>query len=399
MYTNTLFIHIIIQLKYYTISGNRTPIELTGLGYASFCKRNPQLNTGDFIVVEYQEEYSTNFVSTGVTMVFLAVVSFLGAPLLVYFLYNYLHKHVKRNLYYQFLTWAVILVFVIADYAFTSYMLYHIFGWARTEWNTSFRPHYWGAIVLCSFAGGTDSVLAAIIVYKSAKDFPVPKLISATVLPLFYFLKCFTRDRDTITQWVKNITRWAAVSHTIISIQFFSVYTMILLVTFFARPIHTATLLISYGAFTFFLIATLALLLAATNCDKHTKLFKSTNNTKHTESSKRDIFIRALLTVTFIMALLFVCSFAFLFLRFAKLTESTEVLGIVGSLSPTLVVSAFGYLATRLLRHYSAAAGNDNTADESKYSIYERMIDTDSAMGTTTNTTDDGITCIRNTRV
>ena len=253
----------------------------------------------------------------------------------------------------------------------TSYMLYHIFGWARTEWNTSFQPHYWGAIVLCSFAGGIDAVLAAIIVSIGMKDFPVPKLISAVVSLPFHFLKCFTQN--TITQWV-------AVSHTIISIQFFSVYTMILLVAFVARPVHTATLLISYGAFAFFLIATLALLLATTNYDKRSKSCKT-------------IFTRVLLTVTLIMILLFVSSFAFLFLRFAKLTESTEVLGILGSLSPTLVVSAFGYLATRLLRY---STSHDDAAEEPTYSIYERMIDPEMATTTATGKKDDGTTCIRN---
>ena len=114
-----------------TINGKRTPIELTGLGYASFCKRNPQVNTGDFIVVEYQEEYSTNFVSTGVTMVFLSVVSFLGAPLLVHFLYNHLYEPIKSNSYYmQFLTWAVVMVLIAADYAFIDHFLHAL-------------PHFW----------------------------------------------------------------------------------------------------------------------------------------------------------------------------------------------------------------------------------------------------------------
>ena len=275
-------------------------------------------------------------------MLLLAIFGCVSAPLLLHFQYDYLYNHMKKTLNSQFLVWAIVTVFAAVDHLLSWLPLfYHYLGWAQTDWNTRYVRVYWAVILFWSLVCGVDVPVAAFIVYVGKKkDFPVPHLIKVLVRFPLCCLKCCTRERrNTFTQFV-------AVWHSIIAIQIFCFYSVVVFVAIFARPVHTAVLFIFYIAFGFFLVTSLMLLFATTQV----------RNDQLT-ITLRIVMPRVLLTLMFILLVFFIGFFAFTFLRitiFVGDAESKQIPGIVGSLIPTAVIAVLGYLARRLLRTYNS---------------------------------------------
>ena len=322
-------------------------IDPASQGYASFCKRSPQTDTADFIVVEFENEYINNIIFFGVTMIFLTFFTCLSAPLLLYSQYINIYNHMRTTLHSQFLVWAIVMVLIAADHLLSwTLLFYHYVGWAQAGWNTQYFPAYWVVISFWVLVTLVDIPVAAVIIYsRRMTDFPVPHLIKVLVRFLFFCLIPCTREKRN------KFTQFIALWHSIIAIQLFCFYSVVVFVAFIARPLHTALLFIFYIAFIFFLITSLMLLFATTQI-----------RNEREQLTPRIVVPRILLTVIFILLVFFISFFAFTFLRITTFFgdgESRQIPGIVGSLIPTAVIAILGFLARRLLARYDEPPDNN----------------------------------------
>ena len=247
----------------------------------------------------------------------------------------------KTTLHSQFLVWAIVTVLIAVDHILSWIPLfYHYVGWAQAGWNTRYDRVYWVVISFWALVSVVDIPVAAVIVYSGKKtDFPVPHLIKVLVRFPFFCLKFCSREKRNI------FTQFVAIWHSIVAIQLFCFYSVVVFVAFIARPLHTAVLFIFYIAFTFFLVTSLMLLFATTQVKNERE-----------KLTPRIVVPRILLTVIFILLVFFISFFAFTFLRitiFVGDGESKQIPGLVGSLIPTAVIAVLGFLAKRLLAKYN----------------------------------------------
>ena len=216
------------------------------------------MDTADFIVVEFEDKYVNNLIFSCTSMTLLAILSCIGAPLIIHLQYSKLYEYMnpKHSEHSQFLVWAIVTIFILADHLLTWFPLfYHYVGWAQTEWNTRYQFVYWVTILFWSLVLAVDIPITAIIVYTGKKnDFPVPRLI----IMLACFNKCCSGKRQNI------FLQFVAVLHSIIAIQIFCFYSAVVFMALIARPVHTAILVIFFASFVFFLVTSLMLLFTAT---------------------------------------------------------------------------------------------------------------------------------------
>ena len=264
----------------------------------------------------------------------------------------------KTTLHSQFLVWAIVTVLIAADHILSWIPLfYHYVGWAQEGWNTRYDRVYWVVILFWALVSVVDIPVAAVIVYSGKKtDFPVPHLIKVLVrLLLLLCLKQRHREKRNI------FTQFVAIWHSIVAIQLFCFYSVVVFVAFIARPLHTAVLFIFYIAFTFFLVTSLMLLFATTQV-----------RNEREKLTPRIVVPRVLLTVIFILLVFFISFFAFTFLRitiFVGDGESKQIPGLVGSLIPTAVITVLGFLAKRLLAKYNEQL-NDEQLNSKEDNVY-----------------------------
>ena len=276
------------------------------------------------MVVEFEDQYVDNLIFAGTTMILLAIVACIGAPLIIYHQYNRIYVFMKLTENSQFLVWAIVTVFIFTDHLLTWIPLfYNYIGWVRKEWNTQYQPVYWLTIIFWSLVAAVDiPVIAVIVRIRNKRNFPVPRLIRVL-------------SRCCPVQWRNFFMQFVAIFHTVLAIQIFCFYSAMVFVAFIARPIHTVVLFAFFGVFIFFLVTSLMLLFART---EDINIIKS-------KCSRTLLTILAVLT--YILFVFFICFYAFTFLRLTIFVGDTNLpnLRLPVYLLPTAIITILGVLA------------------------------------------------------
>ncbi len=306
-------------------------------GYASYYNST----RGDFIVLEFDDDYQGNMFLLAFSLIALAVFVTLAVPLLIYAHYNKLYDLARdEDSAHVFLIWGTVTVSVIV--VFLIFVVDMIFVAKQVS---DGPPSLWQYILTLSLVlvlAVFDFVIAMVL--PKRKDFPIPRLMT--------LLCCLGR-----TCYRTIIAQIIAIWFVIMAMQLISFHTSFVFLAFIASPVQATSTALLYTAAVFCAISLFTLFFA---------VFQKGRRESH-QKYLRFIFQRVIYLVLFLCVLVFVILFSTCFLRVTIYVgdfESGGLPALFASLAPSILLGGLGVLAKSVLQKYDLKKGSENGNEE-----------------------------------
>ncbi len=303
-------------------------------GYASYYNST----RGDFIVLEFDDDYRGNMFLLAFSLIALAVFVTLAVPLLIYAHYNKLYELAgKEDSALVFLIWGTVTVSIIV--VFLIFVVDMTFVVRQVS---NGPPSLWQYILTLSLVlvlAVFDFVIAIVIamVLPIRNDFPIPTLLSCLGQTCY---------RTIIAQII-------AIWFVIMAMQLISFHTSFIFLAFIASPVQATSTALLYSAAVFCAINLFTLFFA---------VFQKGRRESH-QKYPWFIFQRVIYLVLFLCVLVFVILFSTCFLRVTIYVgdfESGGLPALFASLAPSILLGGLGILAERALQKYDLKKGSEN---------------------------------------